>query len=126
MTQNVTYLHTRVVKISFRPIRWLCEPTITLLTALYRWLGSFFTYHCQIQSIKRACAVSNLIFIVVLVFCLIKQLQTESPYVYRPPTKLREGNVFSRVCLSVHGGGFMWPLPMIHWTSLYWDPSLWT
>ena len=24
--------------------------------------------------------------------------------IYRPPTKLREGNVFSCVCLSVHGG----------------------
>ena len=33
---------------------------------------------------------------------------------YRPPTKLREGNVFSRVCLS--GGDPILPLPTIHWT----------
>ena len=26
-------------------------------------------------------------------------------YFYRPPSKLREGNVFSRVCLSIHRGG---------------------
>ena len=41
---------------------------------------------------------------------------------YRPPTKLREGNVFSRVCLSVilsrGWGAPIWPLPMMHWTSL--------
>ena len=24
---------------------------------------------------------------------------------YQPPTKLREGNIFTRVCLSVHWGG---------------------
>ena len=39
-----------------------------------------------------------------LVFCLIKQLQTESPYVYHPPTKLRKCNVFIRVCMFVHRG----------------------
>ena len=36
-------------------------------------------------------------------------------------TKLREGNFFSRVCLSVCSsgrGGPMWPLRMMHWTSL--------
>ena len=33
------------------------------------------------------------------------------------PTKLGEGNVSSRVCLST--GGPMWPLPRMHWTSLY-------
>ena len=36
---------------------------------------------------------------------------------YRPPTKLREGNVFFRVCLSVHRGVPRWPVPMMHWTS---------
>ena len=42
-------------------------------------------------------------------------------HVYHPPTKLREGNVFSRVCLSFcpQGVGPMWPLPMMQWTSLY-------
>ena len=34
-------------------------------------------------------------------------------YCYRPPTKLREGNIFSCVCLSVQGGP-MWPSPMKH------------
>ena len=28
-----------------------------------------------------------------------------SPNFYRPQTKLREGNVFTPVCDSVHGGG---------------------
>ena len=47
-------------------------------------------------------------------------------FYYRPPTKLGEGNVLTRVCLSVHRGrrGAMWPLPVIHWTSLY-RPSPW-
>ena len=41
---------------------------------------------------------------------------------YHLRTKLREGNAFSHVCLSVcllsgeKGGGPMWPLPMMHWT----------
>ena len=34
--------------------------------------------------------------------------------------KLRECNVFSRVCLST-GRGPMWPLPMMHWTLPYRD-----
>ena len=55
---------------------------------------------------------------------------------YRPPMKLLEGNVFTRVCLFTEGGVHMWPLPMMHWTSVYrpskpqlssghqtWDPS---
>ena len=41
---------------------------------------------------------------------------------YHLPTKLREGNVFTCVCLSVHREAPLWPLPMIHWTSLYKDP----
>ena len=53
------------------------------------------------------------------VFCVARfylmfyiDADTRSSY-YRPPTKLREGNVFSRICLlvsnSVHGrGGSMW------------------
>ena len=57
---------------------------------------------------------------------------------YRPPTELREGNVFSRVCLSsclFTVLGPMCPLPMMHWTSpiaghgtsLYREPlTLWT
>ena len=35
---------------------------------------------------------------------------------YYPPTKLREGNAFIRVCLSA--GVPMWPLSLMHWTSL--------
>ena len=43
--------------------------------------------------------------------------------IYHPPTKLREGNVFTEVCLSFWSGGRpMWPLPMMHWTSLYRAP----
>ena len=42
---------------------------------------------------------------------------------YHPPTELREGNVFSRVCplfcLSTGEGVPMWPLPMTLHTSLY-------
>ena len=30
---------------------------------------------------------------------------------YRPPTKLREGNAFTGVCHSVHGGGEAWLVP---------------
>ena len=38
----------------------------------------------------------------------------------RPPTKLREDNVFTRVCLSVNSRGHpMWQLSMIHWTLRY-------
>ena len=49
-------------------------------------------------------------------------------YFYHSPEKLREGNVFSRVCLSVclstwGGGGPMRLLPMMHWTSLYRAPT---
>ena len=41
---------------------------------------------------------------------------------YRPPMKLREGNVLTRVPLSVHREGVpLWPLFMIHGTSLYKD-----
>ena len=35
-------------------------------------------------------------------------------------TKMRKGNIFSHVCLSVP----MWPLPMMHWTSPYRDLGL--
>ena len=41
---------------------------------------------------------------------------------YRPPIKLQEGNVFSRVCLTFcpqGGRGLMWPLSMMNWTSLH-------
>ena len=38
------------------------------------------------------------------------------------PTKLREGNVFSRICVSMGWEVPMRPLPMMHWTSLYRDP----
>ena len=45
---------------------------------------------------------------------------------YRPPIKLREGNVFSRVFSSFcpWGGDPTWPLPipMMHWTWPYKDP----
>ena len=49
---------------------------------------------------------------------------------YRPPRKLREGNVFTGVCLSFNSRGSpMWPLPMTHWTSppgpLVLTPSPW-
>ena len=38
--------------------------------------------------------------------------------------KFREGHVFAGVCHSVWGwGGPMWPLPMMHCTSLYNPPS---
>ena len=37
------------------------------------------------------------------------------------PTKLWKGNVSSRICLST-GGGPMWSLPRMHWTSLYRPP----
>ena len=50
-------------------------------------------------------------------------------YFYRRPTKLREGNVFSRVCVSVYsfkGGG-----DSVHgartvgtWLASYWNASL--
>ena len=59
---------------------------------------------------------------------------------YHPPTKLREGNVFTGVCLSVHrkGGphvtithaassdmGTPWCLfKLVHWTSLYNPPDI--
>ena len=52
----------------------------------------------------------------------IMKMWKKDDYCYRPPTKLRKGNVFSCVCLFVHGGGVpMWPLPMMHWNSLYRD-----
>ena len=41
---------------------------------------------------------------------------------YRPTTKLREGNVFTGVCLSVHSGVPHVILPKVHWTSLYRTP----
>ena len=37
----------------------------------------------------------------------------KSPINYHPPKKLWEGNVFSHVCL------FIWPLPIMYWTSMY-------
>ena len=43
---------------------------------------------------------------------------------YFPPTNLREGNVFSHVCPSFCSQeGSLWPLPMMHWTSLYRSPG---
>ena len=40
---------------------------------------------------------------------------------YRPPTKFREANIFSQVCLSVGQHGPIWPLPMVslvsHWPN---------
>ena len=57
---------------------------------------------------------------------------------YHPPTKLREGNVFSRVCHSVHTGNVTlciephrtgtsppWPCPLGYGTSLYRPPKPW-
>ena len=44
-------------------------------------------------------------------------------FYYRPLTKLWQGKVFSRVCLSVILlKGPMWPLQMMHWTSPHKDP----
>ena len=55
--------------------------------------------------------------------CILLSLFCLGFHFYRPPTKLPESNVFTRVCLSVHGGGGpMWPLPMMHWSSLYRPP----
>ena len=34
---------------------------------------------------------------------------------YHPQTKLREGNVFTHVCDSVHGGGGLWPRGVSVW-----------
>ena len=48
-------------------------------------------------------------------------LETRLSY-YRPPAELREGKLYSRVCLST-GGVTMFPLPMMHWTSLYMAPA---
>ena len=45
-------------------------------------------------------------------------------YFYRLPRNVLEGNVFSRACLLAilfTGGGHMWPLPMMHWTSQHND-----
>ena len=36
--------------------------------------------------------------------CLVLLLMKFDFFSYRPPTKLWEGNVFSHVCLSIHGG----------------------
>ena len=38
---------------------------------------------------------------------------------YRPPTKLREGNVFNRVRVCSQGKDPMRPSSMMHWTSQY-------
>ena len=56
--------------------------------------------------------------------CLIHMAQT--PIYYRPPTKLRESNAFSHVCLFTRvGEGIpMWPLIMMHCTPLYRVPLL--
>ena len=43
-------------------------------------------------------------------------------HLYRPPTKLREGKVFSHFCLFTGGRCSMWPLPMMDWTSPYRAP----
>ena len=40
-------------------------------------------------------------------------------YSLEETTDLLEVNVFIYVCLSTGGGDPMWPLPMMHWTSLY-------
>ena len=59
---------------------------------------------------------------------LLSKRKKSVNFYYRPPTKLRKGNVFSRVCLafclSTGRGVTMWPLPlpMMHWTSLYRAP----
>ena len=51
--------------------------------------------------------------------CTIQiQVSSLPNHFYCPPTILREGNVFSRVCLSV----ILSTLPMMHWTSPY-SPS---
>ena len=41
-------------------------------------------------------------------------------YIYHPPKKLREGNVFS--CVRLSTGGPMWPIAMMPWTSPHRDP----
>ena len=42
-------------------------------------------------------------------------------YIYRPQTKLREGNVFTGVCLPTKGeGGYSHPTPQVHGT---WDTT---
>ena len=47
---------------------------------------------------------------------LVGELQSNC---YRAPTKLQEDNVFSRVSVHRGEGVCMWPLPRVHWTSLY-------
>ena len=47
-------------------------------------------------------------------------------FITTPPTKLRGGNVLIHACLSVclsfHRRGPMWPLPMMHYNSLFTGP----
>ena len=53
------------------------------------------------------CNTYTLLWTLIFQFC----------YFYRPPTKFRDANVFSRVCLSFCPPLPMWPLPMMHYTS---------
>ena len=55
-------------------------------------------------------------------YCVVQvPFEFDVNYGYRPPTKLREGNVFT-LCAYVCARGSdrpVHPLPMMHWTSLY-------
>ena len=57
----------------------------------------------------------------ILLTQLIRQCSNVLWCLYRSQTKLWEGHVFTDVCLST-GEGPMWPLPMMHWSSLYLTP----
>ena len=57
-------------------------------------------------------------------FCMSNNSNGKDAYFYHPPTTLWEGNIFTHVCVCSQGEGIpMWPLLMMHWTSLYSLPA---
>ena len=93
-----------------------------------RWCTRFFdTRADQIFALKLYYAQQEAhFFLATLLFILCLYIGANWIF-YRPPKEMGKGNAFSHVRLSVclSTGSPMWPLPMMHWTSLYRPPDPW-
>ena len=82
-----------------------------------------FWYTCNCTSVFHIWVTLDIRFCDVTLKPVEKKMWLANHFIlitfYHPPNKLRECNVFSRFCLFTRMGVPMWPLPMIHWTSLY-------
>ena len=94
----------------------------TICTGASIWIGLDFS------SITTSRNISERVFqlkssLNTFIYDFLLSLNRASQRRYRPPTKLREGDIFSGMC-PFTGSCPMLPLPMMHWTHPKSDPTV--